>query len=283
MPGATCGWCRAASAIAACPTSSRPIRTSSRCTRTAPASAPSISSDPTHGAGRALRPQQPAPDDRGHRRASMRRQRGLHHRQPRRRPGASSSSRRALTPFGQPVPKPKRQYDAIELDAEQALLEQLVLERELRLQPAVRQLLGHRELRRNPHADHRRQLGDRAAAGRQHRASGRQRQPRVGHRRDLLGFARQPGRRSAGCRPIARTWSKLYGRYTVPFGTQIGGFFYAGSGTPLTTYVELGEPDRSCSSKAAATWAGRRCCTRTDLLRVARAQDGRQQAHPRSS
>jgi len=30
---------------------------------------------------------------------------------------------------------------------------------------------------------------------------------------------------------------KLYGAYSFPFGTQIGGNFYLGSGTPLTTYV----------------------------------------------
>ena len=30
---------------------------------------------------------------------------------------------------------------------------------------------------------------------------------------------------------------KLYGGYTLPFGTQIGGFFYGASGTPLSTYV----------------------------------------------
>lgn len=30
---------------------------------------------------------------------------------------------------------------------------------------------------------------------------------------------------------------KLYGSYLLPFGTQIGAFMYAGSGTPLTTYV----------------------------------------------
>ena len=30
---------------------------------------------------------------------------------------------------------------------------------------------------------------------------------------------------------------KLYGAYMMPFGTQIGGNFYLGSGTPLTTYV----------------------------------------------
>lgn len=30
---------------------------------------------------------------------------------------------------------------------------------------------------------------------------------------------------------------KLYGAYTLPFGTQVGGFFYGGSGTPISTVV----------------------------------------------
>jgi hypothetical protein len=30
---------------------------------------------------------------------------------------------------------------------------------------------------------------------------------------------------------------KLYGAYDFKFGTQIGAFFYAASGTPITTYV----------------------------------------------
>ena len=30
---------------------------------------------------------------------------------------------------------------------------------------------------------------------------------------------------------------KLYGAYEFPFGTQVGAFFYGGSGTPITTYV----------------------------------------------
>ena len=30
---------------------------------------------------------------------------------------------------------------------------------------------------------------------------------------------------------------KLYGAYDLPFGTQVGAFVYAGSGTPITTYV----------------------------------------------
>ncbi|MQA31017.1 MAG: TonB-dependent receptor plug domain-containing protein [Luteitalea sp.] len=30
---------------------------------------------------------------------------------------------------------------------------------------------------------------------------------------------------------------KLYGSYQFPFGTQVGGFFYGGTGTPISTYV----------------------------------------------
>jgi hypothetical protein len=30
---------------------------------------------------------------------------------------------------------------------------------------------------------------------------------------------------------------KLYGSYELPFGTQLGAFFYGGSGTPISTYV----------------------------------------------
>ena len=30
---------------------------------------------------------------------------------------------------------------------------------------------------------------------------------------------------------------KLYGAYEFPFGTQVGAFFYGGSGTPISTYV----------------------------------------------
>ena len=31
--------------------------------------------------------------------------------------------------------------------------------------------------------------------------------------------------------------AKFYGSYRLPFGTQVGGFFYAGSGTPMSTVV----------------------------------------------
>ena len=44
---------------------------------------------------------------------------------------------------------------------------------------------------------------------------------------DVLG-------RLATDRPVV---VKLYGAYAFPFGTQIGAFFYGGSGTPISTYV----------------------------------------------
>ena len=53
------------------------------------------------------------------------------------------------------MPKPKRQYDALEFCADASVCEPLVLQRELHVQPAVRQLRGHRELRRDSDADDR--------------------------------------------------------------------------------------------------------------------------------
>ena len=40
--------------------------------------------------------------------------------------------------------------------------------------------------------------------------------------------------RLATDRPVV---AKFYGSYRLPFGTQIGGFVYAGSGTPMSTVV----------------------------------------------
>ena len=49
--------------------------------------------------------------------------------------------------------------------------------------------------------------------------------------------ARQPRSAGAVWPRIVRTSSSCTASYSFPFGTQIGGNFYAGSGTPLTTYV----------------------------------------------
>ena len=65
---------------------------------------------------------------------------------------------------------------------------------------------------------------------------------------------------------------KLYGAYQFPFGTQIGAFFYAGSGTPISTYV-TGHTARIVRRgpwilrERTVTWDKRTpAFTRTDLL-----------------
>jgi hypothetical protein len=52
---------------------------------------------------------------------------------------------------------------------------------------------------------------------------------------------------------------KLYGGYLMPFGTSIGAFFYGGSGTPLTTYVQT-------NHRIPAMVEGRGDMGRTDML-----------------
>ena len=110
-----------------------------------------------------------------------------------------------LTPVF-PTPKPKRQYDALELTLDAALLEELVRQRELRATAgctATTPGLSNSDEISTPTTN--RTSGDGTAAGRQHRAPGQQRQPRVGPRRARVGLTRQPGRaRPAGHRPPAR-------------------------------------------------------------------------------
>ena len=77
--------------------------------------------------------------------------RGLRLRQPGRRHRdrrVRSRPRRRRSTFR----RPKRQYDALQLSAEPPVLGQLVPRRQLRPEPAVRQLRGHRQLGRNPDA-----------------------------------------------------------------------------------------------------------------------------------
>ena len=69
-----------------------------------------------------------------------------------RRPRWRRGHRRLATAV-QPTPKPKRQYDAVELGISRRFSERLVRQRQPDDQPALRQLRGSRELGRNPHAD----------------------------------------------------------------------------------------------------------------------------------
>ena len=67
---------------------------------------------------------------------------------------------------------------------------------------------------------------------------------------------------------------KLYGAYQFPFGTQIGAFFYGGSGTPISTYVtsmhaaDLFVEGRGNFFENGSVTEGKRTpvLTRTDLL-----------------
>ena len=154
------------------------------------------------------------------------------------------------------MPKPKRQYDALELSLSRRFSKNWFGSAELHPEPAVRQLLRPGQLGRDPHADDRCQRRHDAAVGRQHRPRRQQRTLGVGHRRapvgshgnlDVLG-------RLATDRPHV---VKLYGAYTFPFGTQVGAFFYGGSGTPISTVGDRSTSSSRCSSTAAATWAAR--------------------------
>jgi len=109
----------------------------------------------------------------------------------------------ATKPF--PTPKAVRNYNAMEVAAHQAL-RLLVRQRQLRLFAAPRQLLRPRRVRRNPHRRRRRRrVRPRPAEHRRHRPSGRQRQPRLGHRRTTVGCPRRPrSPRPAAHRPPAR-------------------------------------------------------------------------------
>ena len=61
---------------------------------------------------------------------------------------------------------------------------------------------------------------------------------------------------------------KLYGSYQAPFGTQVGAFFYGGSGTPLSTYVLSDHTSGGVGSMVEGRGdLGRTpALTRTDLL-----------------
>ena len=79
-------------------------------------------------------------------------------------------------------------------DDQPPLLEQLVRQRQPDDQPAVWQLRRSGELRRDPDAHDGHLVGDRAAAGGQHRPARHCGRARVGPRRARMGLARQPGR-----------------------------------------------------------------------------------------
>jgi hypothetical protein len=59
---------------------------------------------------------------------------------------------------------------------------------------------------------------------------------------------------------------KLYGSYVMPFGTTIGGFFYGGSGTPITTVVNEANTFYAPMVNGRGDLGRTPVLTRTDLL-----------------
>ena len=153
-------------------------------------------------------------------------------------PGEGIATKMAVTGLTKPfaTPKPLRQYDALELTLSRRFSQELVRQRERHDQPAVWQLRRAGELGRDHDADHRRG----SATAQQQAGSIARPGGNAGRAWDLdelewdsHGNLDVVGRLATD-RPVV---AKFYGSYKLPFGTQIGGFVYAGSGTPMSTYV----------------------------------------------
>jgi hypothetical protein len=141
-----------------------------------------------------------------------------------------------LTPLGQPMPKAKRQYDAIEFSLARRFANRWFFSGNYtysRLYGNYPGISSSDEIRTpttnitSPTAQQ--QLGSVFRQG-----GNANRAWDIDYlnwdsfgNHDVLG-------RLATDRPHVM---KLYGSYQMPAGTQFGGFFYAGSGTPLSTYV----------------------------------------------
>ena len=140
------------------------------------------------------------------------------------------------TPLGQPTPRPKRQYDALELGFNRRFADNWFLSANYtlsRLYGNYSGLASSDEIS-TP-------TTDTTSATAQQQAGSISRPGGNANRYwdldellwdsrgnlDVLG-------RLATDRPHV---VKLYGAYSLPFGTQVGAFFYGASGTPISTYV----------------------------------------------
>ncbi len=140
------------------------------------------------------------------------------------------------TPLGQPMPTPKREYDALKIGFNRRLADNWFFSANYtlsRLWGNYAGLASSDEIRTpttgisSPSAQQQ--------AGNTFRQGGNVN--RAWDSDDLLWDSRgnlDVTGRLATDRPHV---VKLYGSYTLPIGTQVGAFFYGGSGTPITTYV----------------------------------------------
>jgi Carboxypeptidase regulatory-like domain/TonB-dependent Receptor Plug Domain len=141
-----------------------------------------------------------------------------------------------LTPVGQPIPRPKRVYDALELGWSRRFSDNWFLSANYtlsRLYGNYSGLASSDEITTpttgvGSSTAQQQSVSIARPGGNANRAWDLDELLYDAHgNRDVLG-------RLATDRPHV---AKVYGAYAFPFGTQIGAFFYAGSGTPISTYV----------------------------------------------
>ena len=140
------------------------------------------------------------------------------------------------TPFGQPVPKPKRQYDALELTLTRRFAGNFFWNASYvysRLYGNYSGIASSDEVT-TPTTG--------VSSGTAQQQAGSIARPGGNANRawdiDELLWDSHGNLDLLGRLPTDRPHAvKLSGSYLMPFGTQIGAFFYGASGTPLTTYV----------------------------------------------
>ena len=136
-----------------------------------------------------------------------------------------------------PMPKPKRQYDALELSVSRRFSKNWFASANYtlsRLYGNYTGLADSDEILTPTTGVVRRH---RPAVGRQHRPSRAATPTPRGTPTRFCGIRTGTSTSSAGCRRIGRMSSSCMASYTFPFGTQLGVFFYGGSGTPISTVV----------------------------------------------
>lgn len=140
------------------------------------------------------------------------------------------------TPFGQPVPKPKRQYDAIEVTLTKRYANNYFFSGSYvysRLFGNYSGIAASEEITFPT-------TGVSSATAQQQAGSISRPGGNANRAWDIdeLLWDSHGNLNPEGRLPTDRPHVvKLYGSYMLPFGTQIGAFFYGGSGTPLSTYV----------------------------------------------
>ena len=217
----------------------------------------------THRARRPRHPQQPGPHHRGPGRARERRQH-LRDRQPGRGRQHRSRRRRIRHTANFATPKPKRQYDALEVTLERRFSQNWFGN----VNYTWSRLYGNYSGTANSDEIQTPTTGITSKNAQQQNGS----IARPGSNAhtgwdidELMWDSRgnlDPRGRLATDRPHV---VKLYGAYQFDFGTQLGAFFYGGSGTPITTQV-VGLDEYAPMVNGRGDMGRTPMLTRTDLL-----------------